>query len=134
MTPTVDRPLADAAHRGAPPLSPAAVLGLAAGAAFLAMLDATVANLAIPDLATDFPSSNVSDLSWVITAYAVVFAAVLAPAGRLADTPAEPGPAGSLLPTCSPRSRSSPWRSLDWDSDPPSVPSPTRCPRWRWAA
>jgi EmrB/QacA subfamily drug resistance transporter len=62
------------------------VLTLAAGAAFLAMLDATVANLAVPDLAIDFPGNAVADLSWVITAYAVAFAAALAPAGRLADT------------------------------------------------
>jgi EmrB/QacA subfamily drug resistance transporter len=58
---------------------------LAAGAALLAMLDATVANLAIPDLHADFPSSSLSGLTWVITLYAVLFAALLAPAGRLAD-------------------------------------------------
>jgi EmrB/QacA subfamily drug resistance transporter len=68
------------------PPSPATVLVLASGAAFLAMLDATVANLAVPDLAIDFPGNTVADLSWVITAYAVAFAAALAPAGRLADT------------------------------------------------
>lgn len=68
------------------PPSAATVLVLASGAAFLAMLDATVANLAVPDLAVDFPGSTVADLSWVITAYAVAFAAALAPAGRLADT------------------------------------------------
>lgn len=61
------------------------LLLVAAGATFLAMLDATVANLAIPDLRTDFPDASVADLSWVITAYAVPFAAVLTPAGRLAD-------------------------------------------------
>ncbi|MGH3240554.1 MAG: MFS transporter, partial [Spirillospora sp.] len=58
---------------------------LAAGATFLAMLDATVANLAVPDLHADFPSSSLSGLTWVITLYAVLFAALLAPAGRLAD-------------------------------------------------
>jgi EmrB/QacA subfamily drug resistance transporter len=62
------------------------VLLLAAGATFLAMLDATVANLAIPDLRADFPSASVADVSWVITAYAVTFAALLTPAGRLAGT------------------------------------------------
>ncbi|MFA1545447.1 MFS transporter [Actinomadura chokoriensis] len=58
---------------------------LAAGATFLAMLDATVANLAVPDLRADFPGSSLSGLTWVITLYAVPFAALLAPAGRLAD-------------------------------------------------
>src|SRR3954471_15353480 len=62
-----------------------AVLPLAGGATFLAMLDATVTNLAIPDLHQDFPGPAVADLTWVITAYAVLFAAVLTPAGRLAD-------------------------------------------------
>ncbi|MBJ7330773.1 MAG: DHA2 family efflux MFS transporter permease subunit [Solirubrobacteraceae bacterium] len=62
-----------------------AVLALAGGATALAMLDATVANLAIPDLHTSFGGHAFSDLSWVITAYAVAFAALLAPAGRLAD-------------------------------------------------
>jgi EmrB/QacA subfamily drug resistance transporter len=61
------------------------VLALASGAAFLSMLDATVANLAIPDLHARYPGAPVTRLSWVITAYAVAFAAVLLPAGRLAD-------------------------------------------------
>ncbi|MFC6929703.1 MFS transporter [Actinomadura yumaensis] len=58
---------------------------LAAGATFLAMLDATVANLAVPDLHADFPGTSLAGLTWVITLYAVPFAALLAPAGRLAD-------------------------------------------------
>ena len=58
---------------------------VAAGASFLAFLDSTVANLAVPDLAKDFPSATVASLSWVLTIYAIVFAALLAPAGRLAD-------------------------------------------------
>jgi EmrB/QacA subfamily drug resistance transporter len=72
----------------APPRAPAVrrdVPWLAAGATFLAMLDATVANLAVPDLHVDFPGSTLSGLTWVITLYAVLFAALLAPAGRVAD-------------------------------------------------
>ena len=61
------------------------VLTLAAGAAFLALLDVTVVNLAIPALGRADPSASVTSLSWVITAYATLFAALLAPAGRLAD-------------------------------------------------
>jgi EmrB/QacA subfamily drug resistance transporter len=63
----------------------ARLLLLAAGAAFLALLDVTVVNLAIPALSRAYPGTSVSSLSWVITAYATVFAALLAPAGRLAD-------------------------------------------------
>ncbi|MCD5354704.1 DHA2 family efflux MFS transporter permease subunit [Kineosporia mesophila] len=62
---------------------------LAAGATFLAMLDSTVANLAVPSLAGDFPgdtpAGTLSGISWVITLYAIVFAALLAPAGRFSD-------------------------------------------------
>jgi EmrB/QacA subfamily drug resistance transporter len=63
----------------------ARLLLLAAGAAFLALLDVTVVNLAIPALGRAYPHSSVSSLSWVITAYATLFAALLAPMGRLAD-------------------------------------------------
>lgn len=65
--------------------SPGRVLTLATGAAFLALLDVTVVNLAIPALGRAYPSTSVTSLSWVITAYATLFAALLAPAGRLAD-------------------------------------------------
>jgi EmrB/QacA subfamily drug resistance transporter len=61
------------------------LLLLAAGAAFLALLDVTIVNLAIPALSRAYPDTSVSSLSWVITAYATLFAALLAPAGRLAD-------------------------------------------------
>lgn len=70
----------------APRRSGVPLLLLASGASFLAVLDVTVVNLAIPDLRQDFTGSSFKDLSWVITIYAVVFAALLAPAGRLADT------------------------------------------------
>ncbi|REE95166.1 DHA2 family efflux MFS transporter permease subunit [Thermomonospora umbrina] len=74
----------------AAPASPAStrrrgVPVLAAGATFLAMLDSTVTNLAVPDLRGDFPDASVAALSWVITIYFVAFAALLAPSGRLAD-------------------------------------------------
>ena len=62
------------------------VLLLACGAAFLSLLDATVVNLAVADLHADFAAASLTGLSWVITAYAVLFAATLALAGRLVDT------------------------------------------------
>jgi EmrB/QacA subfamily drug resistance transporter len=61
------------------------VLLTAAGATFLAFLDATVVNVAFPALEADFPSRSVADLSWVLTIYGIMFAALLTPAGRLAD-------------------------------------------------
>lgn len=61
------------------------VLLVAAGAAFLALLDTTVANLAITDVRTDFTGATVAGATWLITIYAITFAAFLAPAGRVAD-------------------------------------------------
>ncbi|WP_205698344.1 MFS transporter [Conexibacter sp. SYSU D00693] len=58
---------------------------VASGAAFLAFLDATVANLAVADLRGDFAGASVGDATWVVTIYAIAFAALLAPAGRIAD-------------------------------------------------
>ena len=61
------------------------MLLVAAGAAFLALLDTTVANLAVADVRSDFAGTSVAEATWMITIYAVVFAALLAPAGRVAD-------------------------------------------------
>ncbi|MGW5352337.1 DHA2 family efflux MFS transporter permease subunit [Streptomyces sp. NPDC004031] len=70
---------------GGSPAKPGTVLLLSAGATFIAFLDTTVVNVAFPDLAASFPQDKVSDLSWVVSSYAVLFAALLTPAGRIAD-------------------------------------------------
>lgn len=57
---------------------------LACGGSLLAFLDVTITNLAVPDLARDL-GEDVTALSWVVTLYTLLFAALLAPAGRLAD-------------------------------------------------
>lgn len=62
-----------------------AVLVVACVATFLAFLDVTVVNVAFPDLRGDFADAPLPTLSWVITAYAIAFAALLTPAGRFAD-------------------------------------------------
>jgi NTE family protein len=61
------------------------VLLVAAFGAFLAFLDATVVNVAFPDIRESFPTSSVSDLSWVLNAYNIVFASFLIVCGRLTD-------------------------------------------------
>jgi MFS family permease len=38
-----------------------------------------------PAIRADFPGAGLSGLSWVLNGYAIVFAALLVPAGRLAD-------------------------------------------------
>ena len=65
--------------------SPKLVLALASGASFLAVLDTTVVNVALPNMHTSFSSASLPQLTWIITAYAVMFAALLPAAGRLAD-------------------------------------------------
>lgn len=59
-------------------------LSLACAGTFLSFLDATVTNLAVPPIADDFDVS-LTTVSWVATAYVIPFAALLAPAGPLAD-------------------------------------------------
>ncbi|MGE4427275.1 MAG: MFS transporter [Solirubrobacteraceae bacterium] len=55
------------------------------GVAFMAGLDLFVVNVAFGDISTDFDGASTADLSWVLNAYAVVYAALLVPFGRLAD-------------------------------------------------
>src|SRR5438105_4259247 len=51
----------------------------------LAVLDVFVVNVALPKIAQDFGSSGLGDLSWVLNAYTIVYAALLVVFGRLAD-------------------------------------------------
>lgn len=74
---------ADSALPAATPSRALLVVGCAA--AFLAFLDSAVVNLAYSTIAAHFASAGTS-LTWVISAYAVSFAAVLAVGGRVADT------------------------------------------------
>jgi EmrB/QacA subfamily drug resistance transporter len=52
---------------------------------FMASLDLFIVNIAFPDMARDFDGASLTNLSWVLNAYAIVFAALLVPAGRIAD-------------------------------------------------
>lgn len=79
---------------GAPPAAawvnastptPWGVFGIASIAVFLVSIDTTVLFAAFGALRAGFPDSSAADLSWVLNAYTVVYAALLVPAGRLAD-------------------------------------------------
>ncbi|HEV3071822.1 MAG TPA: DHA2 family efflux MFS transporter permease subunit [Solirubrobacteraceae bacterium] len=61
------------------------VLVLACLGAFMAFLDATIVNIAFPDIRRAFAAADLSELSWVLNAYNVAFAALLVPAGRYAE-------------------------------------------------
>ena len=52
---------------------------------FLVSLDVSVANAVLPAIGRSFGRPPRTELSWVITAYAITFAAFLVPAGRVAD-------------------------------------------------
>ena len=63
----------------------ALVTAIVATGVFLASLDLFIVNIAFPDIARDFEGSSLSEMSWILNAYAIVFAALLVPAGRWAD-------------------------------------------------
>lgn len=63
----------------------AALLVVLSLAAFLVNLDLFIVNVAFPSIERDFGGASLSTLSWVLNGYAIVFAALLVPAGRLAD-------------------------------------------------
>lgn len=66
-------------------VSSGTVLGIASFGAFLAFLDATIVNVAFPSIRQSFPDSTISNLSWILNAYNIVFAAFLVPFGRMSD-------------------------------------------------
>ncbi len=62
-----------------------AVFALVVLGAFMAQLDLFIVNVAFPAIQSEFGGASASGLSWVLSAYAIVFAACLVPAGRVAD-------------------------------------------------
>ncbi len=68
---------------------PRTVTAILVGSAFLTGVDLFIVNVAFDDIGRDFASRgdtpSLSELSWVLNAYAVLFAALLVPMGRLTD-------------------------------------------------
>ena len=60
-------------------------IATACAGGFLAFLDTTIVNTAFPDIAASFPDASPADLAWVLDAYFIVMAALLVPAGGIAD-------------------------------------------------
>lgn len=52
---------------------------------FMAGLDVFIVNIAFPQIHHDFPGASLGALSWILSAYTIVFAAFLVTAGRWAD-------------------------------------------------
>jgi EmrB/QacA subfamily drug resistance transporter len=66
-------------------VNPALVLAVLATASFIAALDVWITNVGLPAIGRGVGEGSLSNLSWVLSAYAIVYAALLVPAGRLAD-------------------------------------------------
>jgi len=64
---------------------PGWVFALVAAGVVMSNLDTFVVNVALPQIGLHFHQSSLGPVSWVLDAYAVIFAAVLVPAGNLAD-------------------------------------------------
>ena len=60
-------------------------LVIASLATLATFLDTTILYVAFPDIAATFTDTGASELSWVLNAYTIVFAALLIPAGKVAD-------------------------------------------------
>lgn len=61
------------------------VAALVSTGVFMASLDLFIVNIAFPQIASEFAGSSLGAQSWVLSAYAIVFAAALVPAGRWFD-------------------------------------------------
>src|ERR1700744_5613730 len=87
MTTTADspapagEPIAGAGDRGLP--NRWRLLAVLGAVAVMAQLDLFIVNIAVPAIGRSVGGS-LTGLSWVLNAYAIVFAALLVPAGRLA--------------------------------------------------
>src|ERR1700759_1210755 len=68
-------------------VSPQLVLVIVCAGVVLASLDLFIVNVALPQIGADFHlrGSDLGDLSWVLNAYAIVYAAFLVLFGRIAE-------------------------------------------------
>jgi MFS family permease len=54
-------------------------------AVFISILDLFIVNIAFSSIERQWPGAGLSGLSWVLSAYAIVLAALLVPLGRVGD-------------------------------------------------
>ncbi len=62
------------------------VTSIVCAGVFMSSLDLFIVNIAFPSIAHSFGGASLGSLSWVVSGYAIVFAALLVAAGRWADT------------------------------------------------
>ncbi|NYI37306.1 MFS transporter [Aeromicrobium tamlense] len=67
------------------PTSTRLVMAVVAVGVLLSGFDLFIVNVALGDIAVALGVSDLADLSWILNAYAITFAALLVPAGRISD-------------------------------------------------
>jgi EmrB/QacA subfamily drug resistance transporter len=74
-------------RRGSRDVSPSLVLSIVCAGVVLASLDLFIVNVALPQIGRDFHlrAGGLAELSWVLNAYAIVYAALLILFGRIAE-------------------------------------------------
>jgi EmrB/QacA subfamily drug resistance transporter len=65
--------------------SPALILATLCSANFMATMDLFIVNVSLHSIGVGFGGEVLSNVAWVLSAYAIVFGALLVPAGRFAD-------------------------------------------------
>jgi EmrB/QacA subfamily drug resistance transporter len=87
MLPELDEAIPAEVSTGAPErrASPALILAVLCVAQFFSALDVFIVNVALTPIGRGLHESSLSNLSWILNGYAIVYAALLVPAGRLAD-------------------------------------------------
>jgi len=70
---------------GTGPVRFGAVFAVVTAGVCVVNLDLFIVNVAIPSIGRSFGGAGLANLSWVLNGYAIVFAALLVPAGRAAD-------------------------------------------------
>jgi len=63
----------------------AIVFVITALGSFMASLDLSIVNIAFPAIKTSYPQASQASLAWIITAYSIVFGALLVTGGRTGD-------------------------------------------------
>src|SRR5277367_4721779 len=66
-------------------IRPGQVLVIVSAGVVMASLDLFIVNVALPQIAVDLHEQSLGTLSWVLNGYAIIYAALLVLAGRLAD-------------------------------------------------
>jgi len=83
-TPASGKPVRQDAAGAAPPGRPGLILGLVLGGQFMALLDLTIVNVAVPSMRTDLGASGAA-MQFVVAGYTIAYAVLLITGARLGE-------------------------------------------------